>query len=78
MHSAHVCLNVANHIGSGKLYAIKTYAKTSISYDTPILEYAMKEQMMLKLLTQMNAPFIAKLKWSFQDGEAMHIATVSV
>ncbi|KAI0692604.1 kinase-like domain-containing protein [Cytidiella melzeri] len=33
----------------------------------------MKEQMMLRLLTQMNVQFVARLRWSFQDQEALHI-----
>ena len=67
---------VARHTESSQLYVIKTYSKSTISYDTPILEHAMKEQMMLRLLTQMNVRFVAKLRWSFQDKEAMHIVTV--
>lgn len=71
-----VCL--ARHTETNRVYAVKTYAKSTISYDTPTLEYAMKEQMMLRLLTHMNVTFIVKLRWSFQDEESMHIVTVSV
>jgi hypothetical protein len=74
--SENVRMRIAKHVESGKVYAIKTYTKSTISYDTPILEHAMKEQMILRLLTQMNTPFVIKLRWSFQDREAMHIVTV--
>ncbi|GJE91992.1 kinase-like domain-containing protein [Phanerochaete sordida] len=57
------------------LYAIKTFTKSCISYDTPTLEYAMKEQMVLRLLTQMDVPYILKLRWSFQDAESMRLVT---
>ena len=70
--------NVAlfRHAITSRLYAIKTFHKSSISYDTPILEHAMKEQMILRLLTQMNLPYVLKLRWSFQDAESMRIVTV--
>ncbi|KAI0344191.1 kinase-like protein [Trametopsis cervina] len=71
--SPRVC--VVKYAESGELYALKTYSKATISYDTPTLEYAVREQMILRLLTQMDAPFILKLRWSFQDREAMHIVT---
>ncbi|KAI0089910.1 kinase-like domain-containing protein, partial [Irpex rosettiformis] len=64
---------IARHTETCRLYVIKTYAKSIISYDTPTLEQAMKEQMMLRLLTTMDAQFIIKLLWSFQDEEAMHL-----
>lgn len=61
---------------SSSLYAIKTFTKSSISYDTPTLEHAMKEQMILRLLTQMEVPYVLKLRWSFQDSESMRLVTV--
>ena len=57
---------------------IKTFTKSSISYDTPTLEHAMKEQMILRLLTQMEVPYILKLRWSFQDTESMRLVTVGI
>lgn len=70
--------NVAlfKHTPSASLYAVKTFTKSSISYDTPTLEHAMKEQMILRLLTQMEIPYILKLRWSFQDAESMRLVTV--
>ena len=47
-------------------------------YEAPKLEQAMTEQMMLKLLTQMDVPFVLKMKRSFQDRDALYITTVSV
>ena len=71
--------NVAlfKHTPTASLYAVKTFTKSSISYDTPTLEHAMKEQMILRLLTQMEIPYILKLRWSFQDAESMRLVTVS-
>ena len=37
----------------------------------------MKEQMILRLLTQMEMPYVLKLHWSFQDAESMRLVTVS-
>lgn len=71
--------NVAlfRHTATSSLYAVKTFTKSSISYDTPVLEHAMKEQMILRLLTQMEVTYVLKLRWSFQDTESMRLVTVS-
>lgn len=69
-------IGLFKHTSTSSLYAVKTFTKSSISYDTPILEHAMKEQMILRLLTQMNLPYVLKLRWSFQDSESMRLVTV--
>lgn len=69
-------IHVTEHISSATLCAVKSFSKSSISYETPALERAMKEQMMLRLLTQMDVRFVLKLRWSFQNKEAMHLVTV--
>ena len=70
-------VSLARHTESNKLYAVKTFTKTQLFYDAPKLEQAMTEQMMLKLLTQLDEPFVLKLRWSFQDKDALYLVTVS-
>ncbi len=71
-------ISLAKHQESNKLFVIKTLNKAHLSYDTPVLEQVMTEQMILRLLTQMDLPFVIKLRWSFQDKEALYLAMVGL
>ena len=69
-------ISLARHADSNKLYAVKAFTKSQLFYDAPTLEHAMIEQMLLKLLTQMDLSFVLKLRWSFQDKDTLYLVSV--
>ncbi|KII94414.1 hypothetical protein PLICRDRAFT_50385 [Plicaturopsis crispa FD-325 SS-3] len=56
-----------------RLYAVKSMRK-SLIYTEGCAEHARSEQATLKMATELNASFLPKLYWSFQDDVRLYLA----
>ncbi|TDL28941.1 kinase-like protein, partial [Rickenella mellea] len=64
---------LARREADSKLYAVKSVRKRAVldEYCTP---HVRSEQACLKMVTELLAPFLPRLHWSFQDEERLYMA----
>ena len=68
---------VARKLDDGKVYTVKLVRKSGPEAARLAHEAQLrKEQQVLRILTAVQAPYVTKLWWSFEDAKAMYIVMV--